>query len=152
MSSHRDKEEIDQPTQTGGSSREHGEDHGLKSGSIVGDLCSSASGEQQSTPMATFCHRRLQDLNISRWTNVPIGNDLAARIIKLYLETDHPLLGIFDPYLFINDLVDGATNYCSSFLVNTLMFFGCVSRPAVLYLVLILTNLPANVYCIRQGG
>jgi hypothetical protein len=146
-------EETHQPTQTGGSSGECGKDHGSKSGSTVGALCSSDSERQQSTPMAEFCHRRLQNLNISRWTNVPVSNDFAARIITLYLETDHPLLGIFDPCLFIDDLVNGATSYCSSFLVNTLMFLGCVSNIYV-PLSLAASNqcYPANVYCIRHGG
>jgi hypothetical protein len=152
---HRDKEEKHQPTQTGGSGRKCEKDHGLKSGSFVGDFSSSDSREQQTTPMVDFCHLRLQGLNISRWTNVSIGNGFAARVIKLYLETDHPLLGIFDPYLFIDDLVDGGTNYCSSFLVNTLMFLGCVSNGCVSGLLSRAASNQsgsANVYRIRQEG
>lgn len=49
--------------------------------------------------------RRLAKLDMSFWTAVPILNDLAARVVLLYLETDHPLLGTFDPDLFLDNLV-----------------------------------------------
>ncbi|KXJ87785.1 hypothetical protein Micbo1qcDRAFT_124133, partial [Microdochium bolleyi] len=59
------------------------------------------------------------------WTNVDAANDFAARAISLYLETDHPLLGLFDADLFITDLVEHRTRYCSPFLVNALLYLSC---------------------------
>ncbi|KAK4082759.1 uncharacterized protein Triagg1_1649 [Trichoderma aggressivum f. europaeum] len=52
----------------------------------------------------SLCDSRLFQINISHWTNVPVSNETAARAISLYLETDHPLLGYFDPNLFVSDL------------------------------------------------
>src|SRR6478609_8485344 len=50
------------------------------------------------------CDERLEELNMSFWTSVSISDDVAAKIISLYLETDHPLLRIFKPDLFVDDL------------------------------------------------
>ncbi|KAJ3942151.1 uncharacterized protein N0V96_007645 [Colletotrichum fioriniae] len=77
---------------------------------------------------------RLKDLNIAFWTVVPISNQDAAEVISLYLETDHPILGLFDADLFLNDLVNGEVRYCSSLLVNALLAFACVSCPLFLLL------------------
>lgn len=75
-----------------------------------------------------LCDDRLRSLDITFWTKVPIASDFAARIISLYLETDHPLLGTFDPGAFVSDLVDHQTKSCSSFVVNALLYWGCVSK------------------------
>lgn len=77
-----------------------------------------------------LCDPRLRDLNIGHWTNVNLDNDTAARCISLYLETDHPLLGHFDPEAFISDLVSKRTEHCSSLLVNALLYWACVSSPS----------------------
>lgn len=74
-----------------------------------------------------LCDPRLSKLNIAEWTKVPITSEVAAHAISLYLETDHPLLGFFEPDLFIADLIDGRTEYCSSLLVNSLLYWACVS-------------------------
>ncbi|KAL6805193.1 N-terminal fungal transcription regulatory domain-containing protein [Trichoderma sp. SZMC 28012] len=73
----------------------------------------------------SLCDSRLFQLNISHWTNVPISNEVAARAISLYLETDHPLLGFFDPNLFVSDLVNLKHDYCSPMLVNALLYWAC---------------------------
>ncbi|KAK1676720.1 hypothetical protein BDP55DRAFT_693040 [Colletotrichum godetiae] len=73
---------------------------------------------------------RLRDLNIAFWTVVPISNQDAAEVISLYLETDHPILGLFDVDLFLNDLVYGEVRYCSSLLVNALLAFACQAYAA----------------------
>ncbi|KAM5381974.1 hypothetical protein ACJZ2D_002762 [Fusarium nematophilum] len=79
------------------------------------------------SPISTLgpCDERLEELDMSFWTSVPIANDVAARIISLYLETDHPLLGTFDPDLFADDLVNRRLGFCSPLLVSTVMYWGC---------------------------
>ena len=74
-----------------------------------------------------YCDTRLHELDISFWTSVPISNEFAANVISLYLETDHPLLGIFDPALFISDLVTWKLQFCSRLLVNAILYWACVS-------------------------
>jgi hypothetical protein len=77
--------------------------------------------------ISILCDPRLHDLEIGFWTLVPIGNVLAARAISLYLKTDHPLLGLFEPTLFISDLVDKRNGFCSPAIVNALLYWACVS-------------------------
>ncbi|EXK25623.1 hypothetical protein FOMG_17724 [Fusarium oxysporum f. sp. melonis 26406] len=71
------------------------------------------------------CDERLEEINMCFWTSVSIPNDLAASIISLYLEIDHPLLGTFDPNLFIDDLVNCRLRRCSGLLISALMYLGC---------------------------
>lgn len=80
------------------------------------------------SPISTLhrCDERLEGLDMKFWSSVPISDDIAAKIISLYLETDHPLLGTFDPDLFVDDLVNCRLRYCSPLLVSALMYRGCV--------------------------
>ncbi|KZL86468.1 c6 transcription factor, partial [Colletotrichum incanum] len=73
---------------------------------------------------------RLKNLDIGFWTVVSIANHDAADIISLYLETDHPILGLFDLDLFLDDLMSGQVRYCSSLLVNALLAFACQAYAA----------------------
>ncbi|PPJ52275.1 hypothetical protein CBER1_10276 [Cercospora berteroae] len=72
-----------------------------------------------------LCDARLRDLEISYWTTAPVPNDTAASIISLYLETMHPVLGTFDAELFLGDLLHHKLRFCSPFLVNAVLYFGC---------------------------
>ncbi|KAK0612148.1 hypothetical protein B0T14DRAFT_409834, partial [Immersiella caudata] len=66
-------------------------------------------------------------LDITYWTSVPIPNDLAVHLISLYLETDHPLLGTFDPHLFVADLISNNEKYCSCLMVTAILYLSCQS-------------------------
>lgn len=63
------------------------------------------------------------------WTRVPISDDFAARVLSSYLVRDHPIIGLFDADLFLDDLVGKCLDFCSPLLVSALMFHACVSRP-----------------------
>lgn len=100
-------------------------------------LVERSSGGHQSTSariedrnsvdsVSDFCDPRLSKLDIQVWTKVPIPSELAARTISLYLETDHPLLGFFEPDQFLSDLIEGKTKHCSSLLVNSLLYWASV--------------------------
>ncbi|KAJ6442320.1 N-terminal fungal transcription regulatory domain-containing protein [Purpureocillium lavendulum] len=79
----------------------------------------------------SLCDERLQNLDIRLWTTVNIDSTTAARCISLYLETDHPLLGHFDPELFLSHLTTGQTEYCSALLVNALLYWASQMYSAV---------------------
>lgn len=83
--------------------------------------------EPEAVPEPPLCDSRLAQLDISNWTNVIVSNEYAAHAISLYLETDHPLLGFFEPNLFVGSLTAGKTDYCSPMLVNALLYWACVS-------------------------
>ncbi|OPB46196.1 C6 transcription factor [Trichoderma guizhouense] len=79
----------------------------------------------QLSPPQTPPHEQLSGLKINRWTNVAVTDDFASRIISLYLTTDHPLLSSFDSKLFTHTLVTMEGEYCTSLLVNSLMYWAC---------------------------
>lgn len=80
-----------------------------------------------SSPSAQlWCDARLIDLRIDRWTTVAIRDSDAARLISHYLQTDHPIIAPFDSELFVRDLVDGSDSFCSSLLVNSVLYWACV--------------------------
>ena len=77
-----------------------------------------------------LCDYRLLDLKIRYWTTVPISNDLAADLISTFLLVELPVYGFFDPDLFISDLTSQEGRFCSSLLVNSLLFWASVCFPA----------------------
>ncbi|KFA74943.1 hypothetical protein S40288_10089 [Stachybotrys chartarum IBT 40288] len=75
----------------------------------------------QQPPAESYWAFRLREAHFSDWTDVPITNDEAIRVASLYLEIDHPLLGLFDADLFVQDLVSGRSRFCSRFLVEAFL-------------------------------
>jgi hypothetical protein len=69
-------------------------------------------------------HSGLDDLNIRNWSKVRISNEDAAKTVSLFLQQEHPIIGLFDEYTFIGDLVSNKTAYCSKFLVSSLLAFS----------------------------
>ncbi|KAF4453680.1 Conidial development protein fluffy [Fusarium austroafricanum] len=72
-----------------------------------------------------YCDERLHQLRIGYWTGVSIDDEVAASAISLYLLGNHPIFGLFDPDLFIHDLVHHRHQYCSPFLANALLAHAC---------------------------
>lgn len=93
---------------------------------------------------------RLSLLQVEYWTQVPIDNGFAARVISHYLENDHPLWGCFDADLFLSDLVDHRLDACSPFLFNALMAFACVSGFLTIRLIVTADHFPAILQHLRQ--
>ncbi|CAG9950937.1 unnamed protein product [Clonostachys rosea f. rosea IK726] len=79
-----------------------------------------------SATLPHFYDQQLLDLDISYWADVAITNLFAARIVALYLRTDHLMLGIFNPRLFVLGLVSKRSVFCNRFLVSAVLYFGCV--------------------------
>lgn len=86
------------------------------------------SPESRPSRPPVYVDSRLERLNIAYWTKVPITNEFAASVLSLYLETDHPVVALFDADLFLADLVGQRFNFCSPLLVCSLLFWACVSR------------------------
>lgn len=75
---------------------------------------------------------RLAGAKISRWTTVQIGETDARRLIGNYLETDHPIIGLFDADLFLEDLSSYSHAFCSEFLVTCILYWSCVCQRRIL--------------------
>jgi hypothetical protein len=71
---------------------------------------------------------RLRKVQFRRWTTVLIEDSDARRLMAHYLETDHPILGLFDADLFLDDLSTYSHTFCSDFLVNSVLFWSCVCQ------------------------
>jgi hypothetical protein len=78
-----------------------------------------------STP--TCIDSRLRRLRISYWTQVPVTDAWATQALSLYFATDHAVAMLIDADLFIGDLVDQKTDFCSPLLLSSLMFWASVS-------------------------
>lgn len=70
---------------------------------------------------------RLLHIDISRWTTIPVSNQFAAEAIALYLQMNQPWWAFFDTDLFLDDLINGQTNFCSTMLVNAILAWSAVS-------------------------
>ena len=73
-----------------------------------------------------YCDERLHKLKISHWTKVPIDDDVAATAISTYVEGYGAFFGLFDADLFLSDLVDRRSRFCSGFLVSAILSITCV--------------------------
>ena len=74
-----------------------------------------------------YLSQLLERLDISHWTNVQVTDRSAAEAISLYFEKDHPILGIFNPELFLDSLLGPKSDFCSPFIANSLLAFASVS-------------------------
>ncbi|KAK8106630.1 nitrate assimilation regulatory protein nirA [Apiospora kogelbergensis] len=79
----------------------------------------------------SYVDKRLHRLQIGYWTCVPIRDEIAAIAISTYLEIDHPSHALFDTNLFLDDLVNQNTNFCSPFLVTSLLSHACYTCSAI---------------------
>lgn len=93
------------------------------------DSSPSRAGPANPQPALLYYDARLSNLDIAFWTTVPCSNHVAADAISMYLEINHPMMGLFDVDLFIDDLISHSFSNCSPFLVNSLMAFTMVSAP-----------------------
>lgn len=74
-----------------------------------------------------YVDARLESVRIRQWTNIFITDEIAARALSLYLVNQTPMLAFFDVDLFLEDLANGGTNFCSRLLVNAVLALACVS-------------------------
>lgn len=88
---------------------------------------SSPTNKPASSPEhIALCDARLEGLAVKYWTQIPIDDRLAAQAISHLLVSEHPVLGFLDTNLLLNDVVNQALFYCSSFLFHVVMALACV--------------------------
>ncbi|KAH7157455.1 N-terminal fungal transcription regulatory domain-containing protein [Dactylonectria estremocensis] len=98
----------------------------MASQSLPSTVQSAATPDRLSLePQPTLYGHRLRGPILGFWTNIPISDEMASQALSLYFKTDHPLLGPFHAEFFIRDLVAHKGAYCSSLLVNALMYWVC---------------------------
>ncbi|KAK1658525.1 hypothetical protein BDP55DRAFT_773261 [Colletotrichum godetiae] len=77
-----------------------------------------------SPDLTTLYDNRLLGVDISKWTDLPITNEFSITVLSTYLETDHPIISLFDVDLFLEGLL-GNIEFCSPLLVNALFSWAC---------------------------
>ncbi|KDN63562.1 hypothetical protein CSUB01_09347 [Colletotrichum sublineola] len=98
---------------------------------------SGPAGNKQPTrtagprPPPQYCDSRLERLQIRYWTKVPISNELAARLISFYLETDHAVMGFFDADLFLDDLLQASVFKAALFQEAEILWNGESSSDSI---------------------
>ncbi|CAO2648429.1 Nn.00g076960.m01.CDS01 [Neocucurbitaria sp. VM-36] len=91
------------------------------------DLDSSESSKiTVDTTAPQYFDPRLAHLKIDFWTAVPISDTQAAAAISLYFEAQHHVWGVFDAGLFLCDLIEFRFDYCSPFMVSSLLAIACL--------------------------
>ncbi|KAL1842456.1 hypothetical protein VTJ49DRAFT_5193 [Mycothermus thermophilus] len=64
---------------------------------------------------------RLSAVRAATWTSVTGDDALVARLLGIYFQFEYPRTRIFQKDLFLDDLAQGKTNFCSSLLVNCIL-------------------------------
>ncbi len=77
--------------------------------------------------IAELMDPRFAKLRLSRWTTVSSDDDLLSKLLAAYFLHEYPTYPSFQKDLFLDDLVEGKTRFCSAVMVNTLLASGCVS-------------------------
>lgn len=81
-----------------------------------------------SSPNYQLCDSRLAIIDMKHWTETSIDNDLASRILSHFLTAHLPLFACLDVDLFLDGMVQRNSEYCSAFLVASIMAIACVCR------------------------
>jgi hypothetical protein len=90
-----------------------------------------ASDEQRSLYLKPFHAAQvveplLNDAKISRWTNVSKDDALMRDLLRVMFRCEYQFTAAFHKDLFLQDLVAGRKDFCSSMLVNVLLAYACV--------------------------
>ncbi|KAL6895008.1 hypothetical protein GGI43DRAFT_386147 [Trichoderma evansii] len=83
------------------------------------------------SPPRPLSDDRLRRIDINKWTDVNVPNQIAIDALSFYLEVDYPVLPMFDADLFSEDLINQRSNYCSHLLVSSLMCWAFLPFTAI---------------------
>mgnify|MGYP003711717579 CR=1 FL=1 len=66
----------------------------------------------------------------TQWTAVLADDSFLTKLLALYFQYEHQFFGCFHKDLFFDDMISGATTFCSALSVNAVLALACVStRP-----------------------
>lgn len=70
---------------------------------------------------------RIDKASAHTWTDVPCEDRRFSDLLRLYFIIEHDNFGFLDKDLFLDDLVTGNKNFCSSLLTNSILCYAAVS-------------------------
>ncbi|KAF5231123.1 hypothetical protein FAUST_9429 [Fusarium austroamericanum] len=71
----------------------------------------------------------LDDAKISSWTSVSKDDVLMRDLLRVMFRCEYQFTAVFQKDLFLQDLVAGRQDFCSSLLVNAILAYACVCYP-----------------------
>ncbi|TFB01937.1 Nitrogen assimilation transcription factor nirA [Trichoderma ghanense] len=74
---------------------------------------------------------RLTDAKISSWTSVSSDDGLMRELLRVFLRCEYMFTSAFQKDYFLDDLVAGRDEFCSSLLVNVVLAYACVCFPGL---------------------
>ncbi|KAH8666968.1 hypothetical protein BX600DRAFT_511851 [Xylariales sp. PMI_506] len=72
---------------------------------------------------------QLSDAKPSRWTTVCKDDVLMRDLIAVFLRCEYQFTAIFQKDYFLEDMISGRKDFCSSLLVNMILAYSCVCYP-----------------------
>lgn len=75
---------------------------------------------------ADLVEPRLSTANVSAWTSVCDDNALMRNLLASFFRCEYQFTAAFQKDLFLEDLVAGRQDFCSSLLVNIVFGYSCV--------------------------
>ncbi len=76
---------------------------------------------------ASVVDPRLSSVRAAMWTSVTTDDALVAKLLGIYFQHEYPRTPPFQKDLFLDDLVQGNTTFCSPLLVNAILANAAVS-------------------------
>lgn len=77
-------------------------------------------------PPPHSCDSRLKRLNVPFWKRVPATTEFVARALSHWLYSYQAFECFFDIELVMDSLLSNRQSYCSSVLVNSVLYIACV--------------------------
>ena len=74
---------------------------------------------------------RISTADVSYWTSVSSDNSLLRELLDIYFVCEYPFHQFFHKNLFLEDMVQGKTRFCSRALVNAILAAGWVRRTQI---------------------
>lgn len=76
---------------------------------------------------AKMIEPRLNSVMPSKWTNVSDDDELMRSLLYSFFQYEYAWYSFFHIDCFLDDLISGADEHCSSLLVNVILTLACVS-------------------------
>jgi hypothetical protein len=76
--------------------------------------------------VAVIVDSRLDNVTPSQWTSVLAEDSFMRMLLEQYFRYEHHFFSCFQKDLFLDDMVSGATTFCSELLVNAVLALACV--------------------------
>lgn len=76
--------------------------------------------------LAVIIDSRLDKVMPTRWTAVAADDSFLRLLLSLYFQYEHHFFSCFHKDLFLDDMMSGATTFCSELLVNAILALSCV--------------------------